>query len=83
MPYLVEMLHASAISALYHPLEEKLEFSIHATIAKGTVHQHIRKRGVHDISVTTSVDFGANLFVYLDHLYEQLFFLLTKNAFCS
>lgn len=61
MPYLVEMLHASAISALYHPLEEKLEFSIHATIAKGTVHQYIRKRGVHDISVTTLVDFGANL----------------------
>ncbi|KAI7799480.1 hemicentin-1 isoform X1 [Triplophysa rosa] len=35
MPYLVETLHASAISAFYHPLEEKLEFSIHATIAKG------------------------------------------------
>nr|XP_055041763.1 hemicentin-1 isoform X2 [Misgurnus anguillicaudatus] len=35
MPYLVETLHASAISALYHPLEERLEFSIHATITKG------------------------------------------------
>ncbi|XP_042370765.1 hemicentin-1 [Plectropomus leopardus] len=35
MPYLVEMLHATAISALYHPLEEMLEFSIQASIAKG------------------------------------------------
>uniref|UniRef100_A0A8C1I841 Cell adhesion molecule-related/down-regulated by oncogenes n=1 Tax=Cyprinus carpio TaxID=7962 RepID=A0A8C1I841_CYPCA len=35
MPYLVQTLHASAISALYRPLEEMLEFSIHATIAKG------------------------------------------------
>uniref|UniRef100_A0A671W9G0 Hemicentin 1 n=1 Tax=Sparus aurata TaxID=8175 RepID=A0A671W9G0_SPAAU len=30
MPYLVEMLHATAISALYHPLEEILEYSIQA-----------------------------------------------------
>lgn len=36
MPYLVQTLHASAISALYRPLEEILEFAIHATIAKGT-----------------------------------------------
>ncbi|KAM4629779.1 hemicentin-1 [Polymixia lowei] len=35
MPYLVEMLHATAISAHYHPLEEVLEYRIHATIAKG------------------------------------------------
>ncbi|KAI3368574.1 hypothetical protein L3Q82_025583, partial [Scortum barcoo] len=35
MPYLVEMLHATAISAHYHPLEEMLEFSIQASIAKG------------------------------------------------
>ncbi|XP_030626728.1 hemicentin-1 [Chanos chanos] len=35
MPYLVETLHASAISAQYHPLEEVLDFAIHATIAKG------------------------------------------------
>ncbi|XP_016146102.1 hemicentin-1-like [Sinocyclocheilus grahami] len=35
MPYLVQTLHASAISALYRPLEEILEFAIHATIAKG------------------------------------------------
>ncbi|XP_050994845.1 LOW QUALITY PROTEIN: hemicentin-1 [Labeo rohita] len=35
MPYLVQTLHASAISALYRPLEEMLEFAIHATIAKG------------------------------------------------
>lgn len=41
MPYLVETLHASAISAFYHPLEEKLEFYIHATIAKGEVHKYI------------------------------------------
>ncbi|RXN06313.1 hemicentin-1 [Labeo rohita] len=34
MPYLVQTLHASAISALYRPLEEMLEFAIHATIAK-------------------------------------------------
>lgn len=35
MPYLVETLHASAIKAHYHPLEEMLEYHIHATIAKG------------------------------------------------
>ncbi|XP_051581270.1 hemicentin-1-like isoform X1 [Myxocyprinus asiaticus] len=35
MPYLVQTLYASAISALYHPLEEMLDFTIHATIAKG------------------------------------------------
>lgn len=43
MPYLVQTLHASAISALYRPLEEMLEFAIHATIAKGTIHKYIRK----------------------------------------
>ncbi|XP_058494160.1 hemicentin-1 isoform X1 [Solea solea] len=35
MPYLVETLQASAISALYHPLEEVLEYSIQASITKG------------------------------------------------
>ncbi|XP_036375886.1 hemicentin-1 [Megalops cyprinoides] len=35
MPFLVETLHASTISAHYRPLEELLEFKIHATIAKG------------------------------------------------
>ncbi|XP_036834633.1 hemicentin-1 isoform X2 [Oncorhynchus mykiss] len=35
MPYLVETLHASAISAHYHPLEEVLEYKLHATITKG------------------------------------------------
>ncbi|TDH08782.1 hypothetical protein EPR50_G00101320 [Perca flavescens] len=35
MPYLVETLHATAISANYHPLEEMLEYSIQASIAKG------------------------------------------------
>ncbi|XP_065811778.1 hemicentin-1 [Labrus bergylta] len=35
MPYLVEMLHATAISAHYHPLEEMLKYSIQASIAKG------------------------------------------------
>lgn len=35
MPYLVEMLHATAISALYHPLLEVLEYSIQASISKG------------------------------------------------
>ncbi|XP_044055859.1 hemicentin-1 isoform X2 [Siniperca chuatsi] len=35
MPYLVEMLHATAISAHYHPLEEMLEYSIQASITKG------------------------------------------------
>ncbi|XP_068563703.1 hemicentin-1 [Cebidichthys violaceus] len=35
MPYLVETLHASAISAQYHPMEEVLEYSIQASIAKG------------------------------------------------
>ncbi|XP_035384811.1 hemicentin-1 isoform X2 [Electrophorus electricus] len=35
MPYLVQTLHASAISAQYRPLQEMLEFTIHATIAKG------------------------------------------------
>ncbi|KAI1891477.1 hypothetical protein AGOR_G00144220 [Albula goreensis] len=35
MPFLVETLHASTISAHYHPLEELLEYRIHATIAKG------------------------------------------------
>ncbi|XP_041648005.1 hemicentin-1 [Cheilinus undulatus] len=35
MPYLVETLHATAISAHYHPLEEMLKYSIQAIIAKG------------------------------------------------
>ncbi|XP_026178915.1 hemicentin-1 [Mastacembelus armatus] len=35
MPYLVEMLYATAISAHYHPLEEVLEYSIQASITKG------------------------------------------------
>ncbi|XP_049335709.1 hemicentin-1 isoform X1 [Astyanax mexicanus] len=35
MPYLVQTLHASAIKAQYHPLDEMLDFTIHATIAKG------------------------------------------------
>lgn len=35
MPFLVETLHASAISAHYRPLEELLEYKIQATIAKG------------------------------------------------
>ncbi|GAA6099393.1 hemicentin-1 isoform X2 [Tachysurus ichikawai] len=35
MPYLVQTLHASSISAQYRPLEETLEFSIHASISKG------------------------------------------------
>uniref|UniRef100_A0A3Q3K3Y4 Hemicentin 1 n=1 Tax=Monopterus albus TaxID=43700 RepID=A0A3Q3K3Y4_MONAL len=35
MPYLVEMLHATAISAHYHALEEVLEYSIQASITKG------------------------------------------------
>ncbi|XP_034035488.1 hemicentin-1 [Thalassophryne amazonica] len=35
MPYLVQVLHGTAISAHYFPLEEVLEYTIHATIAKG------------------------------------------------
>ncbi|XP_031431207.1 LOW QUALITY PROTEIN: hemicentin-1 [Clupea harengus] len=35
MPYLVETLHAASIAAHYHPLEEVLEYTIHAIIAKG------------------------------------------------
>uniref|UniRef100_A0A3B4Z1V9 Hemicentin-1 n=1 Tax=Stegastes partitus TaxID=144197 RepID=A0A3B4Z1V9_9TELE len=35
MPYLVEMLQATAISAHYNPLEEVLEYSIQASITKG------------------------------------------------
>ncbi|CAG5863670.1 unnamed protein product [Menidia menidia] len=35
MPYLVETLHATAISALYHPKDEVLEYSIQASITKG------------------------------------------------
>ncbi|KAL1022832.1 hypothetical protein UPYG_G00032950 [Umbra pygmaea] len=35
MPYLVETLYASTISAQYHPLEEVLEYTIHTTISKG------------------------------------------------
>ncbi|TRZ02412.1 hypothetical protein DNTS_034467 [Danionella cerebrum] len=35
MPYLVQTLYASAITSVYRPLEETLEFAIHATIAKG------------------------------------------------
>lgn len=35
MPYLVEMLRATAINAVYHPLEEMLEYSIQASILKG------------------------------------------------
>uniref|UniRef100_A0A8B9H722 Hemicentin-1 n=1 Tax=Astyanax mexicanus TaxID=7994 RepID=A0A8B9H722_ASTMX len=39
MPYLVQTLHTSAINAQYHPLDEMLDFTIHATIAKGIVNQ--------------------------------------------
>uniref|UniRef100_A0A3Q3ALP3 Hemicentin 1 n=1 Tax=Kryptolebias marmoratus TaxID=37003 RepID=A0A3Q3ALP3_KRYMA len=39
MPYLVETLHATAISALYRPLEEVLEYSIQARIAKDRSNQ--------------------------------------------
>ncbi|XP_028301363.1 hemicentin-1 isoform X2 [Gouania willdenowi] len=35
MPYLVETLQASGISAHYHPLEEVLEYSINVRITKG------------------------------------------------
>uniref|UniRef100_A0AAQ4QM07 Hemicentin-1 n=1 Tax=Gasterosteus aculeatus aculeatus TaxID=481459 RepID=A0AAQ4QM07_GASAC len=35
MPYLVEALQATAISAQYHPMEEMLEYSIQASITKG------------------------------------------------
>lgn len=35
MPYLVETLRATAIGAVYHPLEEMLEYSIQASILKG------------------------------------------------
>ncbi|KAL2089466.1 hypothetical protein ACEWY4_014154 [Coilia grayii] len=35
MPYLVQTLHAAAIAAHYHPLEEVLEYTIQASIAKG------------------------------------------------
>ncbi|XP_047443825.1 hemicentin-1 isoform X2 [Mugil cephalus] len=35
MPYLVETLQATAISAQYHPLEEVLEYKIQASISKG------------------------------------------------
>ncbi|KAK3506808.1 hypothetical protein QTP70_028372 [Hemibagrus guttatus] len=35
MPYLVQTLHASSISAQYRPLEEMLQFTIHASISKG------------------------------------------------
>ncbi|XP_053341492.1 hemicentin-1 [Clarias gariepinus] len=35
MPYLVQTLHASSISAQYRPLEEMLEFTIYASISKG------------------------------------------------
>lgn len=38
MPYLVQTLHASSISAQYRPLEEMLEFTIHASISKGEAH---------------------------------------------
>lgn len=37
MPYLVEMLQATAISAHYRSLEEVLEYSIQATVTKGEV----------------------------------------------
>lgn len=40
MPYLVEMLHATAIGARYNPLEEVLEYVIHANIAKGEATGH-------------------------------------------
>nr|XP_061831771.1 hemicentin-1-like isoform X1 [Nerophis lumbriciformis] len=35
MPYLVETLHATAVNARYHPLEEVLEYDIQASISKG------------------------------------------------
>lgn len=35
MPYLVETLRATAINAVYHPLEEMIEYSIQASILKG------------------------------------------------
>ncbi|NXJ63832.1 HMCN1 protein, partial [Rostratula benghalensis] len=35
MPFLVETLHASSITTEYNPLEETVDFKIHASIAKG------------------------------------------------
>ncbi|XP_028823701.1 hemicentin-1 isoform X1 [Denticeps clupeoides] len=35
MPYLVQTLHVSAVSAQYRPLQEVLDFSLHASITKG------------------------------------------------
>lgn len=60
MPYLVEMLHATAISALYHPLEEVLEYSIQASISKGECADG-QKDGVGMISFSINVD-GMFLF---------------------
>lgn len=60
MPYLVEMLHATAISALYHPLEEVLEYSIQASISKGECADG-QKDGVGMIMFSINVD-GMFLF---------------------
>lgn len=43
MPYLVETLKATAISAHYHPLEEMLEYSIHASITKGEHNKMVKR----------------------------------------
>lgn len=63
MPYLVEMLHATAISALYHPLEEVLEYSIQASISKGECADR-QKDGVGMILFSINVD-GMFLFLFV------------------
>ncbi len=72
MPYLVQTLHASAISALYRPLEEMLEFTIHATIAKGTINIHdtLGKNSIrYEWCISHLLNFILNLYLFiLQHL---------------
>lgn len=63
MPYLVEMLHATAISALYHPLEEVLEYSIQASISKGECARGL-KDSVGMVLFSINLDEMCLFFVY-------------------
>uniref|UniRef100_A0A4W3JWV4 Hemicentin 1 n=1 Tax=Callorhinchus milii TaxID=7868 RepID=A0A4W3JWV4_CALMI len=45
MPFLVETLHATSISAEYNPLDETLDYRIHAIITKASLHENA---SIHD-----------------------------------
>lgn len=59
MPFLVETLQATAIEATYRPLDEILEYKIHAVIGKGNVTESRlflnKKRSFHLFGIVVDV----------------------------